>query len=269
MPRIVVSMFLAGALFATAEPALEMPKPAADAVTRRPSERTYRARLMPHAILHLDGKDSEKEWLKADAETHFTFPWETQEAPFTEFRAICGNRFLWFLFRVHDSDIVALDKLRDEEDEVFEDRLELYFAKDDQLKDYYCLEVDSRGRIFDYRGAFYRKLDTKWSWPGVQAKGTPLTDGYMVEGRIPLSSFKSLGFPELKPGAKIRFGMYRAEFSHDVSGKKVEQAATVHNLGRKVEGAPPIEHWMSWIDPKVKDPDFHIPATFGWLEIAK
>src|SRR5262249_36949914 len=114
-----------------------------------------------------------------------------------------------------------------------------------------------------YHGAFYRKLDTKWNWPGVEGAGTLTADGYVVEGRIPLSSFQKLGFSN---SSKIRFGMYRAEFSHDRSGKKVDQTATLHNLGRKVEGPPPIEQWMSWIDPKVKDPDFHIPATFGWLK---
>jgi hypothetical protein len=267
MFRVASILFLA-ATCAAAEP-IEDPQPAPDAALKPMSEQTYKCVYIPKIKFQIDGKAVEGEWQQANAETHFTFPWEDKKAPFTEFRALCDHKYLFFTFRVQDPDIVALDKLRDEEDEVFEDRLEVYFSKDDQLKDYYCIEIDSRGRVFDYRGSFYRKLDTKWNWPDVQTAGSPLPDGYVVEGRIRLSSFEKLGFGKIEPGSKIRFGMYRAQFSHDRSGKKVDQSATLHNLGRKVEGAPPIEEWMSWIDPKVKDQDFHIPATFGWLEIVE
>lgn len=267
MPRIGLILLFVG-LCVVAEP-IENPQPAADAAAKPMSEQTYKVTYVPKLKLQIDGRAVEKEWLLANPETHFVFPWVDKKAPFTEFRALCDHKYLWFTFRVQDPDVVVLDKLRDEEDEVFEDRLEMYFSKDDQLKDYYCIEIDSRGRVFDYRGSFYRKLDTKWNWPDVQTAGSSLPDGYVVEGRIRLSSFKKLGFKEIQPGSKIRFGMYRAEFSHDRSGKKVEQTATLHNLGRKVEGPPPIEEWMSWIDPQVKDPDFHIPATFGWLEIGQ
>ena len=57
--------------------------------------------------------------------------------------------------------------------------------------------------------------------------------------------------------------------SHDRSGRVVEQKETLHNLGRKVEGPPPIEEWISWVDPKREEADFHVPATLGWLEFAK
>ena len=68
---------------------------------------------------------------------------------------------------------------------------------------------------------------------------------------------------------KIRCGLYRAEFSHDRSGRPVVQKESLHNLGRKVEGPPPIEEWISWVDPKTKEPDFHVPASLGWLEFTK
>ena len=54
--------------------------------------------------------------------------------------------------------------------------------------------------------------------------------------------------------------------SHDRSGRVVEQKETLHNLGRKVGGPPPIEEWITWVDPRMKEADFHVPATFGWLE---
>jgi hypothetical protein len=96
-----------------------------------------------------------------------------------------------------------------------------------------------------------------------------LSEGYEIEGRIPLRSLAALGFPAIQPGVKIRCGLYRAEFSHDRSGRIVEQKESLHNLGRKVEGPPPIEDWISWVDSKTKEPDFHVPASLGWLEFVK
>jgi hypothetical protein len=233
----------------------------------RPSDQTYKVNWLPEAGIVLDGKANEAAWQEAHVEKHFTFPWLQKPAPETEFRALCDGTNLYFTFRVQDPDIVVLDRLRDEEDEVFEDRVEVYLSRDDQMNDYYCFEVDSRGRSFDYRGAFYRRLNTKWQFAGLKTKATALPDGYEIEGLIPLKSLEKLGFPALRPGVRIRCGLYRAEFSHDRSGRQVEQTASVHNLGRKITGPPPIENWISWVDPKIKEPDFHVPATLGWLEI--
>src|SRR5215471_16276202 len=80
-------------------------------------------------------------------------------------------------FHVEDADIVVLDKLRDEEDEVFEDRVEVYLSRDDEMKDYYCFEVDSRGRVFDYHASYFRKFDTKWKFEGLETKASSLPGG--------------------------------------------------------------------------------------------
>lgn len=233
------------------------------------SEQTYRVRWLPAAKITLDGRAEEPAWKEATIEKQFVFPWKRVPAPETEFRALCDGTHLYFTFRVQDADIVVLDRLRDEEDEVFEDRVEVYLSRDDRMNDYYCFEVDSRGRVFDYRGSFYRRLDTQWQLAGLETKGAPGPKGYEIEGRIPLASLVALGFPALRPGVKIRCGLYRAEFSHDRSGQPVEQKESLHNLGRKLEGPPPIEEWISWVDPKTKEPDFHVPTSLGWLEIVK
>lgn len=217
----------------------------------------------------LDGRADEAAWAQAVVEKHFVFPWKNAAAPATEFRALCDGTELYFSFRVQDADIVVLDKLRDEEDEVFEDRVEVYLSRDELMNHYFCFEVDSRGRTFDYRAGFYRKLDTSWKFDGLETKAAPMPKGYEIEGRIPLKSLAALGFPALRPGTRIRCGLYRAEFSHDRSGRTVEQKETLHNRGRKVEGPPPIEEWISWVDPRVKEPDFHVPASLGWLEFVK
>jgi hypothetical protein len=253
----------AAALLMSAMPGTAEPPPT------KPSRQTYVVRWLPGAKITLDGRADEAAWKEASRDTRFTFPWKQAPAPATEFRALCDGTNLFFTFRLQDPDIVVLDKLRDEEDEVFEDRVEVYLSRDDQLMDYYCFEVDSRGRVFDYRGSYYRQLDTKWKFDGLEAKATARPNGYEIEGRIPLKSLAALGFPAIGPGSKIRCGLYRAEFSHDRSGRPVEQKASVHNLGRNIEGPPPIEEWISWVDPKIKEPDFHVPATLGWLQFGE
>ena len=182
-------------------------------------------------------------------------------------RAVGDETHIYFTFRVRDDDIVAMERLRDEEDGVFEDRIEMYFGRDEQMKDYYCLEVDSRGRVFDYRASYPRRFDSKWNCAGLEARSAALPQGYEVEGRIPIETFSALGFPVLRPGVRIRCGLYRAEFSHDRSGRPVEQQANIHTMGRQPVGPPPIEDWLSWVDPKTKEQDFHVPSSMGWLEI--
>lgn len=246
-----------------------------DLLPRRLSDTTYQVRYLPDAGIRLDGRADEPAWSQANIEKHFIFPWKKEPAPPTEFRALCDDAYLYFAFRVQDSDIFLLDKFRDEEDAVFEDRVEMYFSRDNHMKDYYCMEVDPRGRAFDYKGSYYRQIDPKWNLPGLEAKGAiiggdaPLKTGYAVEGRIPLKSLEAVGFPRLRPGVKIRFGIFRAEFSHDRSGRPVAQKESIHNRGRHLDGPLPIEEWMSWIDPKTEEPDFHVPMSLGWLEVVK
>jgi hypothetical protein len=233
------------------------------------SEQTYRVLWVPGANIVVDGRPDEPVWSNAVVEQGFVFPWKQAQAPATEFRAVCDEANFYFTFRVRDDDVVALERLRDEQEAVFEDRVEMYFGLDEQMKDYFCLEVDTKGRAFDYRGSYYRQLEPNWKCEGLETKATALPHGYEVEGRIPVETFVALGFPALRPGAKIRCGLYRAEFSHDRSGRAVERPASIHNMGLRVEGPPPIEEWLSWVDPKTKDPDFHVPSSMGWMEIVK
>ncbi|MBI5820409.1 MAG: exo-alpha-sialidase [Verrucomicrobia bacterium] len=240
-----------------------------DFLPRRLSEQTYRVRYVPNAAIKVDGRANEPLWAGAAVEKQFIFPWNKAAAPATEFQALCDDTHLYFTFRMQDDDIVVLEKLRDKQDAVFEDRAELYFAPDDWMKNYYCMEVDSRGRAYDYRGSYYRQLDSSWNCNGLETAASPLPNGYVVEGRIPLASFEAMGFPRLRPGVKIRCGLFRAEFSHDRSGRPVVQRASLHNRGRHLDGPPPIEAWMSWVDPKTEEPDFHVPTSLGWLEVVK
>ncbi len=208
----------------------------------------YEAVYVPDARITVDGILDEAVWQKANLETGFAFPWEDRPAPRTEFRAVFNDRAFCFAFRADDDDIVLAADYQGKEDVVREDRVELFFALDDELASYYCLEIDPLGRVLDYHANFYRRFDRSWSCPGLDVTGRRTEKGYCVEGLIPLRSLQLLGFPALESGRPIKFGIYRAEFSH-------------------TEGSGWSESWISWVDPQTAEPDFHVPSSFGRLRL--
>jgi hypothetical protein len=240
-----------------------------DPVPRPQSDTTYSVRYVPKAKIAIDGNSDEPEWSQAVVLKDFAFPWKQITAPSTELRALCDDENFYFSFRVEDADIVTLETLRDKQDIVFEDRVELFFAPDDQMKEYYCIEVDALGRAYDYRAEYYRQFHPDWTLKGLETKGTLFGNGYTVEGRIPLATFEELGFPRLRPGAKFHCGAYRAEFSHDRSDTALNKPKSPHTGDRRLDIPPPIEAWISWIDPKTETPDFHVPTSLGWFEIVR
>ncbi len=234
-----------------------------------PADATTRARFLQEARIAIDGQADEPHWTRAEPVRDFRFPWKTEPAPRTEFRALCDADHLYFAFLIEDADIVVLDHFSDEADAVLEDRAEIYLSLDDRMARYFCLEIDSRGRAFDYSASHYRKFDPGWKLEGLVTAAQTHEDGYTVEGRIPLNSLEALGFPRLRPGTKILWGIYRAEFSHDRTGNAAPAPTTIHNLGRATHGPPPIENWISWVDPKTPEPDFHVPSSLGWLMVVE
>jgi hypothetical protein len=218
---------------------------------RKMCPKTYDVRYLPGVNINIDGVLDEPDWGKAHSEKGFTFPWEKRPAPGTEFRALCDDRFLYFSFQVHDDDIVVVKDRSDDETVVrVEDRVEIFFTPDNTLKKYFCMEIDPLGRIYDYQACYYRKFDASWDWPGLCAKGSITGNSYIVEGSIGLKDLESLGLPALSPGNVLKTGLFRGEFSHG-------------------QGDEPEAHWISWVNPKGKTPDFHVPRAFGCLRMVK
>ena len=213
--------------------------------------KTYNVRYLPKVNVNIDGVLDEPDWEKADSEKGFSFPWEKRPAPLTEFRALCDDQSLYFYFRAHDEDVVVVEEKSDDETIVrVEDRVEIFFTPDNTLKKYFCMEIDPLGRVYDYQASYYRKFDVSWSWPGLCVKGSITGTGYIVEGSIRLKDLESLGLPALSSGHILKAGLFRGEFSHG-------------------QGAEPVAHWISWVDPGGKTPDFHVPTSFGCFKMVK
>ncbi|MBC8391845.1 MAG: carbohydrate-binding family 9-like protein [Deltaproteobacteria bacterium] len=201
--------------------------------------KTYHVRSFTNETIVVDGKLEEKVWENTNCESSFVFPWQTEIPPKTMFRAFYDEDGLFFSFSVEDRDLVYDRNRNDEMVLTGEDRVEIYFAKDEMLKDYYCIEIDPLGRVLDYSAHYYRNFDVDWDWNGLKTAAVMTEQGYNIEGMIPLDSLAEL-FDE----TKLKVGLYRAEIS----------------LGP--EDAL-IEEWISWVDPKTREPDFHTPSSFG------
>lgn len=176
----------------------------------------------------------------------FTFPWSTKQAPRTEFTAAITGGRLNFTFDVDDSDIVITKRWLGESTLDGEDRVEIFFAHDAALEEYFCIEIDPLGRVHDYATRHYRKFDSSWNCPGLSTLGRRTVSGYRVEGSIPLASLEAMLRVPVRSGSVLRLGLFRAEF-YGVDSRTRGEAG---------------DNWLSWVRPDVKTPDFHVPSAF-------
>ncbi|MCW2258241.1 hypothetical protein M2263_004332 [Providencia alcalifaciens] len=110
-------------------------------------------------IKSLDDAQKSTVWDQAEVLTDFTYPWEKETPPKTDFRALWSDNALYFRFIVDDKDI-QLGNNPDKDQAVLDsDRVELFFATSPELKPYYTAEMDPKGRTFDAQAHFYREVD--------------------------------------------------------------------------------------------------------------
>jgi hypothetical protein len=194
-----------------------------------------------HERIEIDGRQEEKSWLDAVAITSFTNPWDKDVNPYTSLRMLKDDEHLYFYYEVADEEVILDPTFSKEDDVGKEDRVELFFSKDKDMQEYYCFEMDPKGRTLAYVAKHYRKVDFNWDAPeGFKIATREFSGGYAVEGLIPLGFLN----PLVKDGA-VYMGAYRAEFS-------------------KKEGGT-LENWLTWVDPKTPKPDFHVPSSLGKL----
>lgn len=183
------------------------------------------------------------EWKNANCLTDFSSPWKTDSFSKIEFRALWDLEFLYFNFRVFDTDIYIDQKDDSVESIGNSDRVELFFRADNSLNPYYCLEMDTAARIMDFKALPNKNFDFNWNWPESGLKIIPSKDevSFTVEGKISIESLNELN---LIHGNTIETGVYRAKFS-EIENQKYEPT------------------WISWVDPLTETPNFHIASSFG------
>lgn len=253
--RLFVLAAMAGACWLAAEfrsQAGPPPKPDekrfADPPVKLPPK-VYEILSTAKPAIAIDGRVDEPAWAQAVEDKGFCFPWEKTTPPSTVFRAIMDDEFFYFAFEAADDTPMVKEPFADEQAMGEEDRVELFFAPDKWLKRYFCIEIDPQGRLLDYAASYHRKFDYAWKFPkGLTVAATRTKSGYVVEGRIALAALKALGMPDLRQGESLTCGIFRADLRPGRDGK--------------IE-----EHWISWVDPKVVEPDFHTHSAFGVLRM--
>lgn len=189
------------------------------------------------------------DWKEADVLTRFSYPWEDATPPETSFQAMYDDDKFYFRYEVTDLHMLTYVDTNDKMEVVNSERVEIFFRVDEKLETYYCLEMDPLGRVLDYKAHFYRNMEFDWEWPANALNvNTQRTEkGYRLDGSITLESLKNLG---ILKGNKMVAGLYRG---HCV----------------KLEGTNADLRWISWIDPKTPEPDFHVASSFGIIQFVK
>lgn len=206
---------------------------------------TYVVKKIPAGVMQVTGNGTNDAWNKANVLTAFSYPWETETAPSTSFAALWDGNWLYCLYKVKDDSVNTLIIKNEKREVGASDRVEIFLTPDTTMTPYYCLEIDSRGRVLDYTAWYYRKMGYHWQWPVEQLiiKTSVQKYGYIVEAAIGIPSLKKLG---LLQNNRLNAGLFRAECKSIVNGKADLK-------------------WISWIDPRSAKPDFHIPSAFGML----
>jgi hypothetical protein len=151
-----------------------------------------------------------------------------------------------FAFDCVDSTIVAGEPTGNESDVDGQDRVELFLWSGKPRDAYYCIEIAARGAAHDYRSRFYRQFDSSWSVPGWQCAVSQTEKGYCVEAAVSRSAMRQCGF-DLKPGARFRAGLFRADFASSQPGAEPD--------------------WITWVDARTPQPDFHVGRSFGTFRL--
>ncbi len=197
----------------------------------------------------VNGDDSA--WDKAEVLDDFCFPWLDESAPRTVFRSVWNSDHFHFKFNVTDTDLVLASGVDAKERVMGSDRAEIFISTGPELKPYYGLEIDPRGQVLSYRGEFQCDMDWNWTCSGLRTTASYDENGYVVEGSMPMSTLKQMQcLHEDDEGQYMTAGLFRGEFSHG-------------------DNSEVVENWIAWVDPNVKQPNFHVPSAFGKLRLLK
>ncbi|EFE55005.1 hypothetical protein PROVRETT_06445 [Providencia rettgeri DSM 1131] len=196
-----------------------------------------------------DATKSTEVWEKAEVLTDFTYPWEKEVAPKTDFRALWSDDALYFRFIADDKDIQLGDNPDKDQAVLDSDRVELFFATSPELKPYYTAEMDPKGRTFDAKANYYREIDPSWNWETLQTVGEITPNGYVLTGKIDLDELTKLDLWQDADKQTLMCAILRGEFS---AGEPKQ-----------------VRKWISWIKPDSVKPDFHIPSAFGTCKFVK
>lgn len=190
----------------------------------------------------VDGQLDEPCYRQAPFATEFVIAGEPARQPArTRAWLFWSTDRLLFAFDCDDARLVTAPPSANERAVDPQDRVELFLWSGRPTDAYYCIEIAAAGAVHDYAARFYRQFDDAWSPGGLQYAVTQRPGGYRVEAALSRSALEGMGF-RLDPGAALRAGLFRADFVPD---------------------RPEAPDWITWVDARTPQPDFHVAGAFG------
>ncbi|MCL2646287.1 MAG: carbohydrate-binding family 9-like protein [Phycisphaerales bacterium] len=215
--------------------------------------KVYSVIRVAKAEVKIDGRMDEPVWQQCQLLSDFTLPWEAGVTPQrTEFRVFCDSENLYFGYKAWEATPAIVEKWSGKNTLNAEDRVEIYFSPDWEMKSYYCIEIDALGRVHDFKGVGEvgaRKFDHSWDCEGLKVAATRGEGFYSVTGSIPLKTLRAIGMPE----NGLPVGLFRAD---------------LERMGGGSDGKL-ISHWISWADLRGHKVSFHMPEALGVFLIVK
>ena len=122
----------------------------------------------------------------------FHAPWDHLSNR-NRFYSYSSEERFFFTFEVLDSTLTLTEPFTSEADVEPEDRVELFFSPTRGMNEYYCAEIDPKGRVLDYKARHYRQFDYSWNFTSLKVS-TQLTPwGYRIGGSLLRSELEQLG----------------------------------------------------------------------------
>jgi hypothetical protein len=216
------------------------------------SKPSYSVKYVEKGTIKIDGILSEDEWRGFNSiQEEFKFQNYDAITPYTHFKAAWNEEGLYFVFDIKDQNIVLADTTSGERAVDNSDRAEIFLSPRTDgptLEQYYCLEMAPNNIVHEFSAKTYRQLDTSWELENSVYETHITGTGYTVEGFLPIEALTQMDI-DVKEGSSIYAGVFRAEY-----------AQTEDEL---------LIHWISWINAKLKKPDFHGPTSFGLFNFVK
>lgn len=209
--------------------------------------KSYKVNKIQEKQVIISGDGNLPIWKKANSLTDFSSPWNAESVKKIEFKAVHNSEKIFFQFKVDDNQTHIHPSENKNESINDSDRVELFFRSDASLNPYYCLEIDTTGRIMDFKARPNKEFDFNWNWQTeeIDVKSSLNQDHFIVEIAISIQSLKDLNL--LKNGL-IETGIYRAKYKQ-----------------QKNNTFQPT--WITWVNPDTATPNFHTPTSFGMLEL--
>ncbi|MGY0408510.1 MAG: sugar-binding protein [Polaribacter sp.] len=209
--------------------------------------KSYNVHRIPKSNLTITGKATDNYWNKAIKLIDFSSPWNSKEIKKIEFRALWDSEKLFFTFKVEDPEVYIHPSKNTHKSINNSDRVELFFRSDSAMNPYYCLEIDPTLRIMDFKAKPNKEFDFNWNWPSedIDVKASIEKTHFIVEGAINIYSLETFG---LLKNRQIETGIYRAKYNKHENGNYEPT-------------------WVTWVNPKIETPNFHVKSSFGVLKL--